>query len=180
MERKQIVKCVLIALFSALIAAGAFIKIPLVPVPVALSTLFVLLAASCLPPRMALASVVVYLLLGTIGLPIFTSGGGLAALTGPTGGYLFGMIPAVAAGSLVMKVPMRNPMVTSLISAVIATVFIYLVGIPWLSFQMNISLEAALVSGFVPFIVGDALKVAVTAIATPKVRPRVEALLEQR
>ena len=103
MERKEITKIVLVALFAALIAAGAFIKIPLVPVPVTLTTLFVLLAALCLPPFMALSSIVVYLFLGGIGLPIFTSGGGLAAMLGPTGGYLFGMIPAALLGSLIMS-----------------------------------------------------------------------------
>ena len=99
MERKEITKIVLVALFAALIAAGAFIKIPLVPVPVTLTTLFVLLAALCLSPLMALSSIVVYLFLGGIGLPIFTSGGGLAAMLGPTGGYLFGMIPAALFGN---------------------------------------------------------------------------------
>ena len=103
MERKEITKIVLVALFAALIAAGAFIKIPLVPVPVTLTTLFVLLAALCLPPLMALSSIVVYLFLGGIGLPIFTSGGGLAAMLGPTGGYLFGMIPAALFGSLIIR-----------------------------------------------------------------------------
>ena len=72
MERKQITRFVLTALFAALISAGAFIKIPLVPAPVTLQTLFALLAATILPPAMALLSVVSYLLLGVLGLPIFT------------------------------------------------------------------------------------------------------------
>ena len=66
MERKEITKIVLVALFAALIAAGAFIKIPLVPVPVTLTTLFVLLAALCLSPLMALSSIVVYLFLPAV------------------------------------------------------------------------------------------------------------------
>ena len=93
MERKQITKTVLVALFAALVAAGAFIKIPFVPVPMTLQTLFALLAAACLPPSMAVSSIVIYIFLGAIGLPILTAGGGLAAVLGPTGGYLFGMIP---------------------------------------------------------------------------------------
>ena len=130
MERKEITKIVLVALFAALIAAGAFIKIPLVPVPVTLTTLFVLLAALCLPPLMALSSIVVYLFLGGIGLPIFTSGGGLAAMLGPTGGYLFGMIPAALFGSLIMRLFESKLRIGAVISSIVSTVFIYLVGLP--------------------------------------------------
>ena len=57
MERKQITRTVLVALFAALVAAGAFIKIPFVPVPMTLQTLFALLAAACLPPSMAVSSI---------------------------------------------------------------------------------------------------------------------------
>ena len=103
MDRSRIMRTVVTALFTALVAAGAFIRIPMVPVPMTLQTFFALVAAACLPPTMATVSMLVYLFLGTVGLPIFTAGGGLAALLGPTGGYLIGLVPAVLAGSLVMK-----------------------------------------------------------------------------
>ena len=69
MERKQILRIVLTALFAALIAAGAFIRIPLVPAPMTLQTLFLLIAALCLPFRLAVASTAAYLFLGAVGLP---------------------------------------------------------------------------------------------------------------
>ena len=128
MERKQIARTVLVALFAALVAAGAFIKIPFVPVPITLQTLFALLAAACLPVSTALLSVIVYLLIGAAGLPVFTSGGGIAAMTGPTGGYLFGMIPAAIAGSLVMKALESRIRLASLVSALVSTFCLYLVG----------------------------------------------------
>ena len=103
MDRTKITRIVLIALFAALIAVGAFIRIPLPPVPITLQTLFTLVAALLLPLPVSISSVLVYLFLGIIGLPIFTSGGGLAAVTGPTGGYLIGLIPAVIIGGLMVR-----------------------------------------------------------------------------
>ena len=179
MERKQIAKIVVVALFAALIAAGAFIKIPLVPVPVTLQTLFVLSASTCLPVPMALLSVVAYLVLGAIGLPIFTTGGGIAALIGPTGGFLVGMVPAVLAGSLSMRIVPSKIRMASIISAAVTTAVLYLVGIPWLAAALDIPLSAAIASGLLPFIVGDTLKIAITAAVAPAVRPRIAELLER-
>ena len=179
MERKQITRFVLTALFAALIAAGAFIKIPLAPAPVTLQTLFALLAAAILPPVMALLSVIAYLLLGAIGLPIFTTGGGFAAMLGPTGGFLIGMIPGVLAGSLIMKAMESRVRLASIISAITTTVLVYLVGLPWMSVQLNLSFAATLAAGLLPFLVGDTLKIIVTVIVTPQVRARVKELLEK-
>lgn len=179
MERKQITRFVLTALFAALIAAGAFIKIPLAPAPVTLQTLFALLAAAILPPVMALLSVIAYLLLGAIGLPIFTTGGGFAAMLGPTGGFLIGMIPGVLAGSLIMKTMESRVRLASIISAITTTVLVYLVGLPWMSVQLNLSFAATLAAGLLPFLVGDTLKIIVTVIVTPQVRARVKELLEK-
>lgn len=179
MERKQITRFVLTALFAALIAAGAFIKIPLAPAPVTLQTLFALLAATILPPAMVLLSVISYLLLGAIGLPIFTTGGGLAAMLGPTGGFLIGMIPGVLAGSLIMKAMENRVRLASIISAIATTALIYLVGLPWMSVQLNLSFTATLAAGLLPFIVGDTLKIIITVIVTPQVRARVKEILEK-
>ena len=178
MERKQITKTVLVALFAALVAAG-FIKIPFVPVPMTLQTLFALLAAACLPPSMAVSSIVIYIFLGAIGLPILTAGGGLAAVLGPTGGYLFGMIPGVLAGSALMKVLGSRIRLASLLSAIVTTVFIYLVGLPWLAWQMELSFLSVLTAGLVPFIPGDILKIVVVFFIAPVIQPRVKELLER-
>jgi len=81
------------SLMAALIAVGAYIAIPIpiVPVPIVLQNLFVLLAGLLLGSRWGLASMGLYLLAGSIGLPVFSGGrGGLAHFLGPTGGYLIG------------------------------------------------------------------------------------------
>lgn len=179
MNRKQITRIVIISLFAALISAGSYIRIPLAPVPVVLSNFFVLLAASCLPPLLSLASIAAYLFIGACGLPVFTSGGGIAALLAPTGGYLFGMIPASIAGSLIMRILEKHIRLASVISALVSTFFIYLAGIPWLAFQLDISLPAALLSGFVPFIPGDALKIVAASVVAPTLRPRIREMLER-
>ena len=180
MERNQIVRFVLTALFAALVAAGAFIKIPLVPAPMTLQTLFALIASTCLPTSLAVSSIVVYLLLGAIGLPIFTSGGGLAAMFGPTGGYLIGMVPAVLAGSLMIVIlPASRIRLAVLLSSLVNTFFIYLIGVPWLGHKMGISLSAAFVAGFLPFAIGDALKIAITTAVSPVIRPRIQDMLNR-
>ena len=94
---------ILVPLFTALLAAGAYIQIPVPPVPITMQTLFVFLMGLLLGWKQGLASFMLYLFLGIIGLPIFTSGGGIAAATGPTAGYLWGMLPAI------LKAPWLNP-----------------------------------------------------------------------
>lgn len=83
------------ALFSALIAVGAFIKLPLFIVPMTLQTLFVMLAGMMLGKKEGTLSVGIYLFCGLIGFPIFANGGGISYFLQPTFGYLLGFIPAV-------------------------------------------------------------------------------------
>ena len=179
MERSKILRIVITALFTALIAAGAFIKIPLGPVPVTLQTLFVLIAVCSLPLSLSVLSVLTYLVLGAIGLPVFTTGGGIAALLGPTGGYLLGILPAVIAGSLIMKVMKSHIRLAACIAAAVTDIIIYAVGIPWLSAKMDIPFAAAVVSGLLPFIAGDILKIIITSAVAPVIRPRIAELLER-
>ncbi|MDD4302028.1 MAG: biotin transporter BioY, partial [Sphaerochaeta sp.] len=91
MQQKRLL---LTSLFSALIIVGAYLRFPLPPVPITLQTLFVLLAGFLGGPAVGLGSTAIYLLLGAIGLPVFSSGGGLGILLGPTGAFLFGLLPA--------------------------------------------------------------------------------------
>lgn len=92
MKRTQ--EMILISLFAALTAIGAFIQIPLgfYPVPMTLQTFFVFFAGFCLTPRSAMYSQLIYVLLGLIGIPIFTKGGGIHYVMDLTFGYLLGFI----------------------------------------------------------------------------------------
>ncbi len=174
MERKQIREIAFISLFAALIASGAFIRIPFVPVPLTLQTFFVMLSATCLRSRDAFFSSLVYLFVGLIGLPVFTTGGGIAALLGPTGGYLAALPISALLSSFVMKLPFLSVKKRALVSALINTLIIYSIGIIWLMMTTEISIYAALLAGLVPFIFGDAVKIAVTVFVTPVLRQRID------
>jgi biotin transport system substrate-specific component len=124
----------LTSLFSALIIIGAYLRFPLPPVPITLQTLFVLLAGFLGGTRMALSSTAIYLLLGAVGLPVFSSGGGLGNLIGPTGGFLIALLPQPACrhcGKFPAKAEKpRTYLALCLGFGLIATLVIYLVGVP--------------------------------------------------
>ncbi len=95
---------VLASLMAALTAVGAYIHVPIGPVPIVLSTLFVLLSGLLLGSRWGLASMGLYLLVGAIGIPVFAGGkGGFAHFFGPTGGYLFGYVLAAWVAGLISE-----------------------------------------------------------------------------
>ncbi len=86
-------KLIMCAMFTALIAVGAFITIPVPIIPLSMQDMFVLLAAVLLGPKWGCLSVCIYLVMGLAGLPIFTQGGGIGYFLRPTFGFLLGYIP---------------------------------------------------------------------------------------
>jgi len=161
------------SLFGAGTAAGAYIIIPLPPVPITLQTLFVGLAGALLGARLGALSQVVYLLIGIIGLPVFNGGkAGLGVLLGPTGGYLIGFVAgAWVIGALVnLK---RNPCFAWTVAALAAgTVVIYLLGVAQLSLVAKLSLNKAIAVGVLPFLIGDLVKILAAALVVQKIKPR--------
>jgi|UPI00068E9C56 biotin transport system substrate-specific component len=103
--RLSVKEMVLVSMFAALTAVGAFIKIPIPYVPFTLQFLFVLFAGLLLDKRLAFLSQVIYLALGLAGLPIFAQGGGPAYVLQPTFGYLVGFaLGAYVIGAVVERV----------------------------------------------------------------------------
>lgn len=92
MQREKTKDMILCAMFVVLIAAGAFLKVPVPVVPFTLQFLFTMLAGLLLGPRLGALAVAVYVLLGLAGLPVFAQGGGLAYVFQPTFGYLIGFV----------------------------------------------------------------------------------------
>ena len=159
------------SLFAALTAVGAFLAIPIGPVPIVLQNMFVYLAGLLLGGRWGLASVGVYLLAGACGLPVFAGGlGGISRLIGPTGGYLIGYLPAVfLIGKMSQKV---NPRVVSDVLAMICgTLVLYAFGVSWLKIVTGMPPVKALALGMFPFLIGDALKIAAAAAIAKVLRP---------
>ncbi|MCX6684812.1 MAG: biotin transporter BioY [Methanoregula sp.] len=144
------------AAFIGLISLGAWVSIPFFPVPLTLQTLFVFLAGAVMK-RYAVIPVSLYVLLGALGLPVFHTGvTGLGILLGPTGGYLIGFICAALVVGLVYERESETIRITGLI---VATVLIYVCGVAWLMYSLTIGLTPAVISGMLPFIPGDVIKV---------------------
>ncbi len=160
----------LTSLFTALLAAGAFIKIPFIPVAMTLQTLFVFLTGLLLPPLNAALSVLLYIILGLIGLPIFTSGGGPAALFSPTGGFIFGFLIAAFVGALLSR-KKHDSILYNFFVVIVMEVIIYALGLPWLKVKLMTTWQRAFTVGLVPFIFGDAVKIAVASISAKPLYP---------
>jgi len=159
------------ALLAALTAVGAYIAIPIGPVPIVLQNLFVYLMGLLLGLRWGLAGIGVYLLAGAVGLPVFSGGrGGLGHLIGPTGGYLVGFIPAVAVVGFITE-KTRGKLAFGILALILATASIYICGVYWLSTVTNMTFSKALMVGMVPFLPGDLVKIVAALTIAWKMRP---------
>jgi len=159
------------SLFVALIAIGAFISIPIGPVPIVLQNMFVLLASIILGPLWGLASVAVYLVIGLAGLPVFAGGtSGIGKLFGPTGGYLLGYLPCVFITASISK-GLGKKMSSDIIAMLIGSLIVYAAGVPWLKVVTSMTFQKALAVGMVPFLIGDALKIVAAAFIAKTLRP---------
>ncbi len=170
----QLKMTVYTSVFVAFISIGAFIAIPIGPVPIVLQNMFVLLAALLLGPVWGLACIGVYLLIGLAGLPVFSQGGsGLGKLLGPTGGYLLGYIPCVAATAALSRV-FDKKLPTDIFAMVVGSLIVYAAGVPWLKVATGMSFEKALALGMFPFIIGDLIKIVAAAFLAKALRPLTE------
>jgi len=158
-----------ISLFTALMVAGAYLRIPLGPVPVVLTNLFAVAAGVVLGPVTGAAAVGLYLVLGALGLPVFSQGGGAALLIGPTGGFFLGYLIAALAGGFFIR--RGNPSLLKDSLAVLAAfLLIYLPGLPWLRASLDLSWTRTLMIGALPFLPGDLLKAVVLIVLLRKLR----------
>ena len=161
------------SLFAALTAAGAFMAIPIGPVPIVLQNFFVFLTGLLLGTRWGLASVSVYLLAGALGLPVFAGGtGGIGRFVGPTGGYLIGYLPAVWIIGWIAGRGKHRPLF-DLFGMICGALTVYLFGVPWLKALTGMSWAKALSVGMIPFLVGDALKIAAAVPVAKALRPMI-------
>ncbi|GGL33478.1 biotin synthase [Phycicoccus endophyticus] len=155
------------ALITAL-AAQVALPIPGSPVPVTGQTFAVLLVGAALGPARGVASMALYLVLGAVGLPVFTdASGGAHVLLGATGGYLVGFLAAAAIAGHAARRGHDRSVLRELTVAVAASLTIYVVGVGWLALSTGMSLGAAIGAGMLPFLLGDALKALLAAGALP-------------
>lgn len=159
------------SLMAALTAVGAYISIPIGPVPIVLQNLFVFLTGLLLGKKWGTIAVATYLLAGVCGLPVFSGGrGGIGHVIGPTGGYLVGYLPAVFLIGVVAEKG-RGRAVFDLAGMLLGTAVIYGLGVPWLKLVTGMGISKSLTVGMVPFLLGDAIKIAVAIPLAGKLRP---------
>lgn len=152
-------------LFALLTAMSAYIRIPLgfTPVPVTLQTLFVMTSGIFLGAEYGLSSMLMYITLGCLGLPVFSNGeSGINALFGVTGGYLLGFLlfswisGKIYYNSSFLKL---SSLLQVFILYLISVFTIFIPGVLWLKISMNIDTIGAITLGFIPFIIADLLKI---------------------
>jgi biotin transport system substrate-specific component len=165
------------SLFAALTAAGAYLSIPIGPVPIVLQNMFVFLTGLMLGSHWGLAGVGVYLLAGACGLPVFAGGfGGIGRFIGPTGGYLIGYLPAVyVIGKISEKTAART--VYDVTAMVCGSLILYAFGLTWLKMLTGMTWAKTLAVGMYPFLIGDALKIAAAVAIAKGLRPIIRSKL---
>ncbi|MBO8126333.1 MAG: biotin transporter BioY [Firmicutes bacterium] len=157
-------KLVLVGVMAALMSVAAFVRIPIPPVAISLQSLVVLLSGLVLGPWLGAASQIVYILLGLMGLPVFTAGGGLSYLFKPSFGYLLGFIPAAWLIGRSFHPQQKAEKKKLLGVAILAHLVIYAIGLPYLYISLRffagtpVPFLTLLKTGFLIFLPGDILK----------------------
>ncbi len=168
---------ILISMFAALTAIGAFLKIPMQPVPFSLQLLFCLYAGVFLGGRKGLYSQLLYIGIGLIGIPIFTYGGGPTYIFNPTFGYLVGFaLCTYVVGKLTERLE-RITFIKIFLPGVLGILMVYLLGVAHMYMIYNLylgkamSLNKAVAVGFTPFLIQDLIKVAIVGFTAVYVVP---------
>ena len=178
----RMVRAVILAFLGSLfVAVSAQVQVPLWPVPITGQTFGVLVVGMALGGRLGAAAMLLYIVEGLVGLPVFANfSAGPGVLAGPSGGYIVGYVPAAAAiGYLAQRGWDRNVWRT-VIAMLIGNVILYVSGLIWLGmFYAGPGAEfvadtgaatavgAAIAGGLTPFLVGDGLKLALAAALLP-------------
>jgi biotin transport system substrate-specific component len=159
------------------------VPVPGSPVPVTGQTLAVLLIGTTYGARLGFLTFATYLISAVAGAPLFAASAdlpsyGLARLTGATGGYLIGMLVAsFVLGFLADRKADQN-FKTSYLSLLAGTVIIFSFGLTWLHLSLGLSWSATINAGLTPFILGEALKIAITATALPLIWKKISQKLK--
>lgn len=182
MQKKKLLdvrEMVLCALFAALIAAGAFIKIPIPYVPITLQFLFTNLAGLLLGKKKGLIAVCLYIFIGLAGVPVFTQGGGPGYIFQPTFGYIIGFALGTWLAGLIAQRG-ENSIKTYIIAGSVNFIVMFAIGLLHLYLILNFYLststgvEKLLSIGFLPFALGDIVLIIVCAILAKRLRPFIE------
>ncbi|MCI5832905.1 MAG: biotin transporter BioY [Clostridiales bacterium] len=169
-----------VALFAALTAVGAFIRIPLGYSSITLQTFFTAMAGCVLGPWYGALSQLVYVALGLVGLPIFTQGGGIGYLVQPTCAFLIGLIPAAW---VIGRIAGRKPEPKQIVPAcLLGYGVLYAIGVPYMALILNTFLgkgmgfSAIMWAGMIPFLPGDMIKILCITLLMPPILRQLDKL----
>lgn len=160
----------LIAMLTALLCISGPLTLPLGPVPLSLTTAVLALMALLLGPARAAGCCGVYLMIGLLGAPVFSGfTGGIGALLGPTGGFLLGYFPATALWGCRAEGRLRQGIILAA-----GAILLYAMGTGWYALQSGVDFSAALAVCVLPFLPGDALKMAAVLLGGNAVKSRLK------
>lgn len=171
-NNEKIKKLITCGLFAALLSVLSPWSLTLGVIPVTLATFAVYLCGALLPPGRALAACGVYLALGGCGVPVFSGfRGGIFCFLSPTGGYLLGYLPCVLLVSLIIRARHRRPAAYP-VAMIAGTVALYLCGTVWYCIVSGVPPLPALQVCVLPFLPGDAMKIAVASVLAAALNKR--------
>ena len=147
------------------LAAQVAIPLPFTPVPITLQTFTVLLAGAALGPLRGTLSMLLYMVVGGLGVPWYANGA--SGFGGATFGYVVGFVVAAALVGALARRGLDRSVPGTISLMVLGNLVIYAFGVPWLMADLGIDLGAAIKAGATPFLIGDALKIALAAGLLP-------------
>lgn len=174
-ERNKIRQMTAVGLMTAVICilGPVVIPLPFSPVPISFTNLALYLSLYVLGTRRALVSYLVYLLIGIVGLPVFSGfAGGFGKVVGPTGGYLVGFLFMILLSGFFVDRFVSKRWLQAL-GLVLGTVVSYVFGTLWLCFLAHLDFAGGLAAGVIPYIPGDILKIAAVLAVGPVLGKRV-------
>ena len=157
-----------IAAGVAIIAVASWVYIPVGPVPFTLQTMAIAFVGLALSPKRALCTVVFYIVLGAVGMPVFSGmQGGIGVLFGPTGGYIWGFVLGMALCGFVRARQTTTDLSVKMqaVCCAILLIVTHTLGVVWLAYVSNITVLQACAIGSIPFLVPDVIKVVLGASA---------------
>ena len=180
MKRRNLIYNIALAgLFCALICVGSYIKIPIPNLPITMQTFFVLMTGLVLPWKTAFFASISFMVLGLVGLPVFTSGGGIGYVFMPSFGYIIGFVIAVTLMGYVLSKVKKNSFLILLAVAFLGVVIIYIIGIAYFALIANVyngqgrSFVWILQSTVIPFIPKEIISILAAVLVSYKLRPLV-------
>jgi len=163
-------QAVLVLVGIAALAIFAKIKVPMYPVPITMGTFAVLTIGAAYGPRLGMATIIGYMLVGALGFDVFAGSSaeasGLTYMMGGTGGYLVGYILATLALGMAARAGWDRSVGKMALAMLIGNALIYIPGLIWLG-QLYGWDQPILAWGLTPFLIGDALKLALAAVLVP-------------